>query len=46
MAVQAMREAGGNVKLAAVMAGKRVDLESARQLLEEHRGRLREVLES
>ena len=44
MAVQAMREAAGNVKVAAVMAKKKAGAEEARELLE---GRsLREVLES
>jgi N-acetylmuramic acid 6-phosphate etherase len=43
MAVQAIREADGNVKLAAVMAKKRLSAEEARRLLD---GRpLREVLE-
>jgi N-acetylmuramic acid 6-phosphate etherase len=43
MAVQAIREADGNVKLAAVMAKKRVGADEARRLLD---GRpLREVLE-
>jgi N-acetylmuramic acid 6-phosphate etherase len=45
-AVQAIRDADGNVKLAAVMAGKKVAAGEARQLLERHRGNLREVLES
>ena len=42
-AVQAMRDAGGNVRLAAVMAKKRVSADDARKLLEQHG--LREVLE-
>ena len=43
VAVQAMREAGGNVKLATVMAKKKISADDARKLLE---GRsLREVLE-
>jgi N-acetylmuramic acid 6-phosphate etherase len=46
MAVQAIRDAGGNVKLATVMAKKRVDAATARKLLEEHNGLVREVLES
>ena len=45
-AVQAMREAGGNVKLASVIAKKRVSADEARQLLDKTLGRLREVLES
>ncbi|HUP47157.1 MAG TPA: N-acetylmuramic acid 6-phosphate etherase [Thermoanaerobaculia bacterium] len=44
MAVQAMREAAGDVKVAAVMAKKGVDAATARRLLEEHQGRLREVI--
>ena len=46
IAVQAIRDADGNVKLATIMAKKRVDLAAARMLLEEHQGRIREVLES
>jgi N-acetylmuramic acid 6-phosphate etherase len=46
MAVQAIRDAEGNVKLATIMARKRVDLATARMLLEQHQGRIREVLES
>lgn len=46
MAVQAIRDADGNVKLATIMAKKRVDAATARKLLEEHQGRIREVLES
>jgi N-acetylmuramic acid 6-phosphate etherase len=45
-AVQAMRDAGGNVKLASVMAGKRLSLEDARAILAAHGGNLRKVLES
>ncbi|HEY6137645.1 MAG TPA: N-acetylmuramic acid 6-phosphate etherase [Thermoanaerobaculia bacterium] len=45
-AVQAIRDADGNVKLAAVMAGKRISAGEARALLEKHGGRLREVLEA
>ena len=45
MAVQAIRDADGNVKLATVMAKKRVDAATARQLLERHHGRIREALE-
>ena len=43
MAVQAMREADGNVKLATVMARKKIGADEARKLLEERS--LREVLE-
>lgn len=46
MAVQAVRDADGNVKLATVMAKKRIDAAAARRLLEQHDGRIREVLES
>jgi len=45
-AVQAMRDAGNNVKLAAVIAKKRISAAEARALLEAHGGRLREVLEA
>lgn len=45
MAVQALREAGGSVKLATVVAKKKIAVDEARRLLEEHGGRLREVLE-
>jgi N-acetylmuramic acid 6-phosphate etherase len=45
-AVQAMRDAGGNVKLASVMAGKRLSLEEAKAILAAHGGNLRKVLES
>lgn len=45
MAVQAIRDAGGNVKLAAVMAKKGIDAPTARRLLEKHNGRLREAME-
>lgn len=44
-AVQAMRDAGGNVKVAAVMAKKKLSADDARALLDAHRGNLREVLE-
>jgi N-acetylmuramic acid 6-phosphate etherase len=44
MAVQAMRDSGGSVRLAAVMAKKRVDANEARQLLAGQS--LREVLQS
>jgi N-acetylmuramic acid 6-phosphate etherase len=46
MAVQAIRDADGNVKIATIMAKKRVDAATARKLLEDHQGRIREVLES
>lgn len=45
MAVQAMRDAGGSVKVAAVMAKKKLPADEARALLEAHGGRLSEVLE-
>jgi len=45
-AVQAIRDADGNVKLAAVIAKKRISAAEARALLEAHGGRLREVLEA
>jgi N-acetylmuramic acid 6-phosphate etherase len=44
MAVQAMRDSGGNVRLAAVMAKKRIGADEARALLGEKP--LREVLQS
>jgi N-acetylmuramic acid 6-phosphate etherase len=44
MAVQAIRDTNGNVRLAAVMAKKHVDADEARQLLDTHS--LREVLQS
>jgi N-acetylmuramic acid 6-phosphate etherase len=43
-AVQAIREANGNVRLASVIAKRKVSAAEARQLLEQHS--LREVLES
>ncbi len=43
-AVQALRDADGNVKLAAVIAKKRISADEARSLLETHS--LREVLEA
>ncbi len=46
MAVQAIRQADGNVRLASVMARRKLGADDARRLLEEHRGNLREVLES
>jgi N-acetylmuramic acid 6-phosphate etherase len=44
-AAQAMRDAGGNVKLAAVMAKERLSADEGRALLDAHRGNLREVFE-
>jgi N-acetylmuramic acid 6-phosphate etherase len=46
VAVQAMRDANGNVKLASVMAAKRLSLEDAKAILAAHGGNLRKVLES
>jgi N-acetylmuramic acid 6-phosphate etherase len=46
VAVQAMRDAGGNVKLASVMAGKRLSVDEAQKLLGEHHGNLRKALET
>jgi N-acetylmuramic acid 6-phosphate etherase len=45
-AVQAMREADHNVKVAAIVAKKRISAAEARALLDAHGGRLREVLEA
>ena len=45
-AVQAMRDSGGNVKLATVMAKKKITLDDARTLLDAHHGNLRQVLET
>ena len=45
LAVQAVREANGNVRLATVMANRRVSAGDARRLLDEHHNDLREVLE-
>jgi N-acetylmuramic acid 6-phosphate etherase len=44
VAAQAIREANGNVRLASVMARKRIPADQARQLLAAHGGNLREVL--
>jgi N-acetylmuramic acid 6-phosphate etherase len=44
-AVEALRGADGNVKLATVMAAKKLAADEARRMLERHGGRLREVLE-
>jgi N-acetylmuramic acid 6-phosphate etherase len=46
LAVQAIREADGNVKLAIVIAAKKLAAAEARALLDQHRGNLREVLGS
>jgi N-acetylmuramic acid 6-phosphate etherase len=46
IAVQAIRDAGGNVKLATIMAKRNITADDARALLETHRGNLREVLET
>lgn len=45
IAVQAIRDADGNVKLASVMAKTKLRADEARALLDAHGGRLREVLE-
>jgi N-acetylmuramic acid 6-phosphate etherase len=45
-AVQAIREAEGNVKVAAVIAAKKLPAADARALLESRGGNLREVLET
>jgi len=45
MAVQAIRDADGNVKLATVIATKKISRDEAQQLLDAHGGNLREVLE-
>jgi N-acetylmuramic acid 6-phosphate etherase len=44
IAAQAMRDAAGNLRLATVMARKKISAEDARKLLDAHRGNLREVL--
>ncbi len=44
MALQAIRDANGNVRLATVMAKKRISADEARRLLDVHGGNLREVL--
>ncbi len=46
IAVQALRDADGNVKVATVIARNKISAAEARRLLEEHGGRLREVLRS
>jgi N-acetylmuramic acid 6-phosphate etherase len=45
-AVQAIRDAGGDIRVAAVAARRRISASEARLLLEQHGGRLREVLGS
>jgi N-acetylmuramic acid 6-phosphate etherase len=45
MAVQAMRDSGGEVKVAVVMAKRHVSAEEARRLLEHEGGRLRAVID-
>jgi N-acetylmuramic acid 6-phosphate etherase len=45
-AVQALREADGNVKVAVVVARKKTTAAEARRMLEEHGGKLREVIEA
>jgi N-acetylmuramic acid 6-phosphate etherase len=45
-AAQAVRDADGNVKLATVMANKKLSADDARKLLDAHGGNLREVLEA
>jgi N-acetylmuramic acid 6-phosphate etherase len=44
IAAQAVRDAAGNVRVATVMARRKVSAEEARKLLDAHRGNLREVL--
>lgn len=46
VAAQAVRDAGGEVKLASVMAKRNLGADEARALLEKHHGNLREALES
>jgi N-acetylmuramic acid 6-phosphate etherase len=46
VAVQAMRDAGGNVKLASVMAARKLSIDDARALLAGHHGNLRKALET
>lgn len=46
MAVQALRESDGNVKVATVAAKKKIAADEARRLLEERGGRIREVLDA
>jgi len=44
IAVQAIRDAAGNTRVATVMARRKISAEEARKLLDAHRGNLREVL--
>jgi N-acetylmuramic acid 6-phosphate etherase len=44
-ALEAMKAADGNVKLAAIIATQRVERDEAARLLDQHHGNLREVLE-
>jgi N-acetylmuramic acid 6-phosphate etherase len=44
MAAQAIRDANGNVKLATIMAAKKIGTDEARHLLEQRGGNVREVL--
>jgi N-acetylmuramic acid 6-phosphate etherase len=44
VAVQALRDADGNLRLASVMAKRRISADEARQLLQSRAGNLREVL--
>jgi N-acetylmuramic acid 6-phosphate etherase len=46
IAVKVMRDAGGNVKLAAVMAKRQLAREDAQALLDKYHGNLRKVLET
>jgi N-acetylmuramic acid 6-phosphate (MurNAc-6-P) etherase len=46
IAAQALGDANGNVKLATVIAKKRIPVDEARALLEARRGNLREALEA
>ena len=44
IAARAVRDAEGNVRVATVMARRKISAEEARKLLDAHRGNLREVL--
>ncbi|HEY8848031.1 MAG TPA: N-acetylmuramic acid 6-phosphate etherase [Thermoanaerobaculia bacterium] len=44
IAVQAIRDAAGNTRVATVMARRKISADEARKLLDAHRGNLREVL--
>jgi N-acetylmuramic acid 6-phosphate etherase len=46
VALQAIREAGGNVKLAIIMTRRKLTLDDAIAMLDAHHGNLREVLET